>query len=380
MDELVDDGSPFTHNSDAGQIGAILQARANLDGGTVGCRIGSICTVHRKNAIHLPPPNQSKRRRLDDKDAQNLMTVHTLQDSQLKDHSFAGIALTDIPFGPKEGSFADRFPDACGRVAVQVSGVATVSLGESGKLLDKDEIYVGCYVSLDFDDLIEFSDEEKSIGLKVTDNNDRKDHFVGMVCDISRSPTRGKYLNVLLLPHFYSKQLTEAPSASLSDLTEDNVNKWWSGFSSHANAEAPTPKYTQIKTAIQNADVGETQEQDLLNLVKEFENMDDGDDTKCPDVTQTSLFGQMIMLFGTKEFPGIADALHEGTPPKQIASDIKSRIDPGYYDSPVGSVLTHSEPEAKWVLAWAKWAESDAIKDITRCSKTEQAEACQTKL
>lgn len=140
MDELVDDGSPFTHNSDAGQIGAILQARANLGGDNVGCRIGSICTVDRKKATQPPPPNPSKRRRLDDKDAKQLMTVHTLSNSQNEQHCFAGIALTDIPFGPKEGSFADRFPDACGRVAVQVSGIATISLGESGKLLDEDQI------------------------------------------------------------------------------------------------------------------------------------------------------------------------------------------------------------------------------------------------
>lgn len=372
MDEHDNDGSPFTHNTDTGQIGAILQARINLNEAVVGCRIGSLCTVD-KNPVEKAPPSR-KRRRADEAADENLMTVNTLKSQQKKDHRFAGVSLTDIPYSDTESSFAKRYPDACGRVAVQVSGIANVVLGETNDFLKSDDIYIGSYVSLDFNSEIEFGDEEKTVGLKKTDPGDQQDHFVGMVCDISMSPTRGKYMSILLLPQMYGKQLKSR--SNLKSIDEINLNRWWGKLYTIVSSVPASSKLHNITTAINAAKaankVTEGNAAELTQLVREIEQTNENERTPLPQAKEVSSYGKYVMLFGIGDdtnYPGIADALIKGTVIEEITKQIRANIDPGYYEGATASVLTKSEAEAKWVLAWEKWAKNTTA--VTYDSNTE---------
>lgn len=380
--------NPEQHAHDCGQIGAIIQTRlcqttysTNATKEYLWCRNGSICF---KTPNNTPRDNQEynqnekgQRRRVDMDERLLLITPDaTNLPKNVEEIEFVGISLTDIPCSLSSDSLASKYPDACGRVALQISGIATVPIPQNAPEF-LDSLKIGDHLSIDANEnnLMEFSTHEVTVGLKKAKSTDLKMHYVGMVCNMNLSPVTGPSIDILLCPHHFTVDMKKRePEINLSTVTHEMLNSIWTKFEKKANAFNPNDSIDKVKAAIENlADPSKRNE--LLHCIEEFDILHKPECT-CPRANEVSFFGKLAVCFGlgdTEEtLPGIGDALMKDMAFESIVAEIKQFVDEEVHDTESSAIFCKSSEEVPWIKAWETWAKHNQEKIPWSASLTEK--------
>jgi hypothetical protein len=366
------DEHPDQYPRDSGQIGAIIQTRLHqkVDGDKkekefLWCRNGSICFKLVKDCAESSSNyrgnERGQRRRVDTDD--KLMLVTPDATGQLGNIAFVGISLTDIPCSPSSESLAARYPDACGRVALQISGIATVPLPQTELDALKD-VKIGDHLSIDTraSYLMKFSEHETTLGLKKADLGHDKLHYVGMVCNMNLSPVTGPSIDILLCPQKFAVDMkVDGPGISSDMFTNDNLDKAWGKFEQEANSSNSEDAFSGVKNAISLLS-GNNQRDELLRVIEDLSNPQDIV-AECPKATKVSFYGKLALLLGVKTdentLPGVGDALMNGKDMSLVANEIREQVKgDDLYDTETSAILCNSPKEVQWIKAWESWAKA----------------------
>lgn len=359
---------PDQYPRDSGQIGAIIQTRLHqkVDGKEkqkefLWCRNGSICFKLTGNcpesSSNYRDNERGQRRRVDTDDKLMLVTPDAIGD--LTNIAFVGISLTDIPCSPSSESLAARYPDACGRVALQISGIATVPLPQTELDALKD-VKIGDHLSIDTDTRMEFSEHETTLGLKKAEDSDDKLHYVGVVCNMNLSPVTGPSIDILLCPQKFAVNMKEdGPGISGDMFTNAKLNEAWGKFQHETKASGSADPFQTVKDAINHLS-SEIQKDELLMVI---DNLSSPQDivAECPSATKVSFYGKLALLLGVeteeKKLRGVGDALLHKKTLSEVATEIGSKINSDdFHDTEISAILCSSSDEAQWVKAWESWA------------------------
>ena len=353
------------HPRDQGQVGAIIQTR--LDQGLADakvkdhlwCRLGAIC--FKKVATSDYKSNvKGQRRRIEYDDK---LTTVTPDATGIRDSGkieFMGISLTDIPLSPRPLSMAYRFPDACGRVALQISGIATVPVARNA-LQRIENLKIGDHLSIDTREgyLMEFSDDEKSLGLKQTETGDDKLHYIGVICNMNLSPITGPSIDVLLCPQRYAAKLKNTEVTINAEFVNvDFLNKAWNAFKAAANKPKAATNIDDLQTLISST-LPEMQKREMMQILEDYTSAGQSDAT-CPDAENVSFFGKLALLLGTDHgggLPGLGDVLvQDKSKFDNVIEEIKTNLSNDLFDTENSAILCQSSEETQWIKAWESWA------------------------
>lgn len=362
----------FEHNSpdpqpyptDTGQIGAIIQARLDNTKNVndrLWCHLGSLCFTR----LIEPQPvstyrenGNGQRRRIDDDEKLMIVTPDQTRKKNRDKIEFVGVSLSDIPCSPRLESTAYKFPDACGRVAIQISGIATVPVAPNA-MDDVQDLKIGDCVSINVNEVMEFSEHEQSVAIKKSDAGDDPMHYIGTICNMNLSPVTGPSVDILLCPHRFTKKMNGANiEINLERISSEFLNDLWARFQDAANAETGRPHADLIRNINGNETLSLAQRNELVSIINEYQTDTDAK-IICPDAGEVSFFGKLIFFFGIDEdeyMPGFADALFHGEEFNVTAQSIKAKITGEIYDTEFTRILCKTSEELMWIKAWEDWA------------------------